>query len=378
LKRVLLWIAALVAFSSSSFAQNLAGAWQGTLQSSQARGGQFRVVIKVSTTPSDGLSAVMYNIDQGGRSVIANTVSLQGSAVRISLIPIGVTYEGTLSADGNTITGTWDGAPSQPLTFTRATPATAWTIPEPPPPTKAMAPDADPTFEVATVKPSPFDAKGTGISIDPGGRMTIRNKSLANLITFAYKIHSRQLKGLPEGLGSERFDIEAKFDTPGQPNDKQVRSMLRKLIADRFMLAAHQEKKEMSIYAITAAKSGSKLIKTQFSGSLPSERGMNKTALSNTTITDLADFLQGFVLDRPVVDQSGIEGRYDFTLNWTPDETQFGDYRGVLVTSSNDPNAETFPDLFTAMQQQLGLKLESTKAPVDILVIDHVEKPSEN
>ena len=371
------WIAVFpLLLTGSLSAQNLAGNWQGVVQSAQTRG-ELRVVIKVSSTPPEGLSAIMYNIDQGSRPVTANAVSLQGSSLKISLVAIGVTFEGTLSADGNSVTGMWRGATSQQVTFARATQATAWAIPEPPPPAKPMAADADPAFEIATIKPSPPDATGRGLNIDRSGTMTVRNNSLADLIIFSHELHARQLKGLPEGLGSERFDIVAKSDTAGLPNDKQLRSMLRKLIADRFSLAAHREKKEMSVYAITIGKAGPKLTKTQFTGPLPSQTGVSKTIFTNAKVSDLAGFLQGIVLDRPVVDQSGLDGRYDFTLNWTPDETQFGDRRifPVLLT---DPNAETFPDLFTAMQQQLGLKLEITKAPVDILVIDHVEKPSDN
>jgi uncharacterized protein (TIGR03435 family) len=374
MKRVVLWIAAFVLLSGNSlFAQSLIGTWQATLTSAGAR-----VVIKVSATQSGGLNADMYSVDRDGQPIHANAFSLQGSTVRISLAPIGVKYEGTLSADGNTISGAWQRAGSQQATFLRATPATAWTIPDAPPPLKAMPVDADPSFEVATVKPSPPDATGRRFHIDDlSGRMTVLNNSLSDLIIFAYNIHSSQLKDLPGGLGSARFDIVATSDTPGQPNDRQVRSMLRKLIAERFMLAVHYEKKEMSVYAIGVAKSGPKLTRTQFTGTLPSETGTTRTVFTNAMIADLAGFLQAIVLDRPVVDQSGMEGRYDFTLNWTADESQFRD-SGLPTAALADPNAETFPDLFTAVQQQLGLKLESTRARVDILVIDHVEKPTQN
>ena len=215
------------------------------------------------------------------------------------------------------------------------------------------------------------------INIDRSGRMTVRNKTFAELLVFAYQLHPRQVRNLPEGLGSERFDILAKPDIAGQPNDRQLRSMLKKLMADRFMLALHYEKREMAVYAVSVARSGPKLAKTQSTGILPGETGTSKTVFTNARIADLSDFLQAVVVDRPVVDQTGLEGRYDFTLNWTPDETQFPD-NGLRRAAVSDASAETYPDLYTAMQQQLGLKLESTKAQVDILVIDHVEKPSEN
>jgi len=365
--------------SGSLFAQSLTGIWQGTLLAPQAPGGESRIAIKVSTTSSKSLSVVMYGIDQAVPPITANAVSLEGSAVRISIIAIGVTFEGKLSDDGNAMTGSWQGTVPQQVIFRRATPATAWAIPEPPPPLKTMPADANPSFDVATIRPSQPDASGRNLGIDRSGRMNARNMSLAGLICFAYSIHPQQLRGMPEGLASQRFDIQAKPDTPGQPNDAQMRSMMQKLLVDRFMLASHREKKELTVYTITVAKSGPKLAKTTSTATLPnmSMRAPGRSSISNATIADFARHLQSTVPDRPVVDQSAIEGRYDFTLSWTPDESQFSD-RQAFPAQPADPNAETFPDLFTAMQQQLGLKLESVKAQVAVLVIDHVERPSEN
>jgi uncharacterized protein (TIGR03435 family) len=128
--------------------------------------------------------------------------------------------------------------------------------------------------------------------------------------------------------------------------------MLQKTLADRFQLTIHHDKKELTVFASTVGKTGSKL-------SVAANNGNNLPTLRNATIGDFAGFMQSIVLDWPVVDQTKLDARYHFTLDWTPDETQF-------------------PDLFTAMQPQLGLKMESTKAPVDVIVIDKVEKPSDN
>lgn len=373
-------LCALAFAGGSLFAQNLTGTWQGALQVPQAPGGQLRIVMKVSTTDADTLKAVMYSIDQGGQPINANAVTLQGSAVKISVVPIGGTFEGKLSGDGNTIAGTWTQGPPLPLTLTRATPQTAWTIPEPPPPPKLMPADANPSFEVATIKLSQPNSPGKGIGVDRSGRFSTRNETLIDLITFAYGIHSRQLASAPDWLSTERYDIVAKPDTPGVPNDKQVRGMMQKLITERYKLAFHREKKDLTVYAITVGKTGPKLSKADASaGNLPGLglRGLGRAMIRNATMGDFASFMQTVVLDRPVVDQTGLTDKFNFTLDWTVDETQFPDRQGLPVAPP-DPNAETFPDLFTAVQQQLGLKLESTKAPVDVLVIDHVEKPSEN
>ncbi len=371
---------ALALTAGPLFAQSLTGTWQGVLSVPQAPEGQLRVVYKILTTDADTLKAVMYSIDQGGQPINANSVTLQGSTVKIAVVGIGGTFEGKLSADGSTITGTWTQGAPLALTLTRATPQSAWAIPEPPQPPKLMPADANPSFEVATVKPSRPNAPGKGVRVDRSGRLATLNTSLTDLITFSYGIHARQILDAPDWVGTDRYDIVGKPDTAGVPNDKQVRGMMQKLLADRFKLTFHHGKKELTVYAITVGKMGAKLTQTSAKdGNLPSLglRGFGRAFIRNASIQDFAGFLQRAVLDRPVIDQTGLTARYDFTLDWTPDENQFPDRQG-LPPKPPDPNAETFPDLFTAIQQQLGLKLESVKAPVDVLAIDHVEKPSAN
>jgi bla regulator protein blaR1 len=180
-------------------------------------------------------------------------------------------------------------------------------------------------------------------------------------------------------MGTDKFDLAAQPDGEGQPNDKQWKTMIQKLLTDRFQLAFHREKKELSVYAITVGKTGPKLTKSEGDpNGLPGLffRGLGVLPARNATMADFAGVMQAAVLDRPVIDHTGLAGRYDFTLTWTPDEFQFGGLGMKPPTASND--SATAPDLFTAMQQQLGLKLEATKAPAEILVIDRVEKPSEN
>jgi len=173
--------------------------------------------------------------------------------------------------------------------------------------------------------------------------------------------------------------VTAKPEGEGQPNDKQWKIMVQKLLADRFQLTFHREKKELSVYAIVVGKNGPKLTKSAGNPSgLPGLffRGLGNLPATNATIADFAGVMQSAVLDRPVVDQTGLEGRFDFQLKWTPDETQFGGM-GMKVPPPAD-DAAAPPDLFTAMQDQLGLKLQATKAAVDVIVVDRVSKPSEN
>ncbi|HEY7392887.1 MAG TPA: TIGR03435 family protein [Bryobacteraceae bacterium] len=366
---------------SALHAQNITGTWQGTLKVGPQ---ELRIVFKTSLE-DDKLKAVMYSIDQaGGQPINASSITQDGSAVKIKIIQVNGNYEGKLSADGNTITGTWDqglGMPL-PLNLVRATPQTEWAIPEPPPPPKLMAPDAKPGFEVSTIKPAK-PGRGFSLLVNRSGMLNTTSTSLSDLIKFAYDVHPRQITKGPAWLETEKFDITAKPDTPGMPNPTQLKVMVQKLLADRFQLAFHREQKELPVYAITTAKGGPKLTKSQSPLNLPGF-GLppGRLMVRNATMAELAHVMQASLIEQPVVDQTGLgETRYDFTLQYTPDASQ----RAVLAAlgpgaapppPANDADAP--PDLFTAFQQQLGLKLESTKAPVDVLVIDKAEKPSDN
>ena len=154
---------------------------------------------------------------------------------------------------------------------------------------------------------------------------------------------------------------------------------MQKLLTDRFSLVFHRETKPLPVYTIVVGSRGPMLTKNDTNpNGLPSLlfRGLGVLPAMNASMTDLARVMQAAVLDRPVVDKTGLQGRYDFTLTWTPDDSQFRGLGVRVPPPSGDANAP--PGLFTAIQEQLGLKLESTNAPVDVLVIDRVEKPSEN
>jgi len=373
-KKLMPWIIAFALLSGGTLlAQDITGNWQGTLHA----GADLRVVIKISKVDGGGLNAVLYSIDQGGQPVPA-TVARQGPTVKISVPAIGGAYEGKLDSDGNLIVGTWTQADHPlPLNLKLATADTAWTIPEPPPPPKPMAADANPVFEVATIKPSNPETQGKYFTVR-GRRFMTGNTTLSDLLTFAYGLHPRQITGGPAWLDSDKYDLNAQPEGEGQPNDKQWRVMVQKVVADRFKLSFHHDKKELLVYAIVVAKGGAKLTKsTGDPNGLPGLffQGLGVLPARNATIADFAGVMQAVVLDRPVLDQTGLSGRYDFLLKWTPDQWQFSSLGGKLPPPSDEAAA---PDLFTAVQQQLGLKLESVKAPVEVLVIDHVEKPTAN
>jgi uncharacterized protein (TIGR03435 family) len=377
MKKLVLLIIAFAAGSGSLCAQSIAGTWQGTLPG-QRGGPSLRAVIQVSNNPDQTLKAVMYSIDQGGQPINASAVSFQNSNLKITISAINGGYEGKLSADGNSITGNWTQGPgTTPLNLTRATPATAWAIPEPPPPPKPMAANANLSFEVATIKPSNPAVQGQSILVGRGGGnlFTTTNTTLNDLLTFAYGVHLQQISGGPAWLGTDKFDISAKPEESGIPDATQLRTMVQKLLTERFSLTFHREKKELSAYIVTVGKNGPKLSKNESGGNLPGfgGRGPGAIGVRNSSMAEFASFLQGRILDRPVVDQTNLSGKFDFTLEWRPDQTQAGANAPQLP-----PEVAARPDIFTAFQEQIGLKLEAAKTPVEVFVIDRVEKPSEN
>jgi uncharacterized protein (TIGR03435 family) len=374
MKALIRWIFVVaMLLNGTVHAQSLAGQWQGTLQA----GKELRVVLVVSSADGGGLRAMMHLIDQSGQGIPASSVTQRGATVQVTFQGLGVTLDGTVSSDGNGITGTFSQAGKPlPITLARATPDTAWAIPELP---KPMAADAPATFEVATIKPSDPNAQGKLFTVK--GRLVLTiNTSLSDLMTFAYGVHAQQIVGGPPWMQTDRYDVTGQPEAPGVPNQDQLRAMIRGLMADRFKLAFHRETRELSVYAIVVRGGGPPKLTRNDSNpkGLPSLlfRGLGVLPAMNATMGDLAGVLQTAVLDRPVVDRTGLEGRYDFTLTWTPDETQFAGLGVRVPPPSGDPNAP--PGLFTAFQEQLGLRLDSTRAPAEVLVIDRVERPSEN
>jgi uncharacterized protein (TIGR03435 family) len=357
---------------------DISGDWQGTLQLPNR---SIRLVVKISKADK-AWAAKMYSIEQGGQGFSGSSVVLDGSAFKFTIDLIGATFQGTVSADGNSIVGTWTQGPNpQPLTLVRATKETAWEIPPPPTPPKPMAADADPSFEVATIKPNDSGASSMqGLTLN-GRNFATRNSSLGDLIGFAYEVQANQIVNAPDWINKDRYDIAAIPDQEGSPNVQQLRTMMQKLLASRFNLKFHQDKRELSAYVLTVGKNGPKLKPTELKGTLPG-LGMRPGAggltlvMANGRMQDFTSFLQMLVLDRPVVDRTELTGRYDCNVTFTPDDSQFNGHPPKLPQATE--NTEAAPNLFAAFQEQLGLKLDAQKTQVDVVAIDHVEKPSAN
>lgn len=242
----------------------------------------------------------------------------------------------------------------------------------------------DPSFDVATIRPSNPTETEWGLGTR-GNHFWAQDTTLVDLISFAYNLHAKQIVGGPQWVQAEKFDIEAVPNFEARPQREQLQVMLRKLLATRFQLQVQTEKRELAVYALVVANGGPKFHKTD----APSDARSGYTfddivpvarmRAMHMTMLAFASALQRTVLDRPVIDETGLTDRYDFVLRWTPDESQFIQFRGngVVVPPANG-ESDAPPGLFTAIQDQLGLRLESKKAPDNVIVIDHVEKPSAN
>lgn len=364
--------------AASAGKTDIVGTWQGTLHAPGGR--NLRTVLKITKDDKGALHGMFYSIDQSGQGIATSSIAFDNGTLKYGIEFISLTYEGKMSADGNSIGGmSKQGDNSLPLVFERATPETEWAMPAPPPRIPPMAADAHPTFEVATIKPTKPDEQRTYL-IWRGNDMQVVNFSLAGLIKFAYDVQDKQIVGAPDWINTEKFDIEAKPDVPGAPNGKQLKEMVQKLLADRFALKFHKDQKEMAAYVLTVGKDGPKMkADTGNPNGLPGLffGPIGTLHVMNATLQNFTNLMQSTVLDRPVVDKTGLNGRWDFTLKWTPDESQFAGM-GVKIPPPAADDANAAPPLFTAIQEQLDLKLEAQKTQVPVLVIDHVDHPSPN
>jgi uncharacterized protein (TIGR03435 family) len=247
-----------------------------------------------------------------------------------------------------------------------------------------------PVFEVAAIKLNK-SLSGSSDSHTSNGRFTATNVSLKNIIQYeAYGIPGSRILDGPKWLDSTKFDIQAKMDDSAAdrlrtlPQDQrrlETQAMFQRLLADRFKLVVHWETRELPVYALVVARKGPKLQPAKDSSegsnisSSDSRFGSQFTA-KGVTLPQLAEGLTQKLsreLGHDVIDKTEIEGRYDLTLKWTQDAGA-----SPIATTGAAASADSGPSIFTAVQEQLGLKLEPAKAPVQVLVIDHAEMPSEN
>jgi uncharacterized protein (TIGR03435 family) len=218
------------------------------------------------------------------------------------------------------------------------------------------------TFDTASIRPAKSPNGGVASQILPGGRVLATNVTLLILLRWAYNVAQFQIVGEPGWASTDSYDISAAPESAATHDE--ALEMIRTLLADRFYLALHRETKEVPILALTIAKGGARLAKSIDADEMhTSMHGAPHGVTAHATMAHLARYLTN-QLGRQVIDRTSLPGLFDFTLEFAPE--------------GNGADAIPGPSIFTALQEQLGLKLEPAKGPVEILVIDHVEKPSQN
>jgi len=271
-----------------------------------------------------------------------------------------------------------------------------------PPQTHAQAPATTsaplPSFEVASIKPDRSGDTRSILETRPAG-LHASGVTIKKLIAYAYGLEQFQVSGGPSWVSSDPYRVEAKVDDsqveqiqklPLMRQDDPLVLMLQSLLADRFKLKLSHTTKELPVYALVVARNGPKLQATKpgyiYTAGTKSPNGHAQEGL--TVWRDRGASMDGFAeqlsrhLGRPVLDRTGLKGRYDFTVEFARDQTPMTGFKGPEgggpAPGAENQSDSSGPTIFTALREQLGLKIESTKGPVEVVVIDHIERPSEN
>jgi uncharacterized protein (TIGR03435 family) len=221
------------------------------------------------------------------------------------------------------------------------------------------------SFEVASIKSNETGSDARRATAAPGGIFIAENVTLKLLISRAYGVAEARVDGGPGWVDGDKYDVRAKADTPLEMTREELRPCLQALLAERFRLKVHPETRQGAVYTLSTAKNGSKLKEHSGAGtsgiSASTESGRTVITGNKITLARLAEYLSGQA-GRPVLDRTGLKGEFDFLLEW----------------SNNAASASSLPSVFTALQEQLGLRLDAAKGPIETIVIEHAEKPSAN
>ena len=371
MRRTILSAAALFLTAACLQAQSIAGSWQGRLELPNSD--NPRIVFTVEKNADGSFHGSMMLIDTGG-SMALTSVTFTAPDVTITQSAAGVTYHGKLSADGQSITGSGTfGNQPFPLTLQLATEDTLWKPPNaglPP-----MAADADPAFEVATIRPNEQQAEHNVVFNLTARPFTARSVSAKELIKIAYDLRGRQVLGGPSWFEDIKYDLTGQPDTPGRPSQEQGRIMIRKLLAERFHLVYHTEMQPYSVMALTLDPKGPRPTPSDPNHNLQGnvighqEGGDTVFQFSGTTIPQFLGFVMNTFQDKQLVDETGLTGAYDITLR-LPSST-------FNSPSDRGPNDERGSALIIAAQHA-GFKFVSKKEPLPVVIVDHIDPPTPN
>jgi uncharacterized protein (TIGR03435 family) len=375
MNRTIFSVVSLLIAAATLHAQSIVGTWQGTLtipataQGTRPGSGPPRIVFIIGKNPDGSLHGGLTFIDMG-TSVPFTSVILSTPDVTFTQNAAGLTYRGKLNVDGKSIDGTWtQGNQSLPLTLQLATADTLWK-PEGPAALPAMAANADPSFEVATIKPTGPDENNTLFDLR-ARKFTTQHTSAKELIKIAYNVRGRQVQGGPPWLEETKYDIVAEPDTPGKPSEVQTRVMVHKLLNERFHLVSHTEQQDFPVLALTldpkAPRPTPSDPKLNSNGGMFGRRDGDDVIFqfSGTTIPQMLAFVMNTFQDKQLVDETGLTGVYDIT-------TRLAGLAQGPVTSDEQGRA-----LIQAVQQ-VGFKFVSKKAPLPVVIVEHIDPPTPN
>jgi uncharacterized protein (TIGR03435 family) len=355
-------------------AQSIAGAWQGTLSITNQQGGSvnrnIRVVFTIKNTSGSGFSGGLTFIDLD-RSMPLTAATLSGTDVTFAQSDAGLTFRGKLAPDGQSITGAWmQNNQSYPLSLQLATADTLWKR-EGPAALPAMAADADPSYEVATIKPANPDEQHPIFDLR-AHRFSATGTSAKELIKTVWNIRGRQVIGGPPWLEDQKFDIVAEPDTPGRPSEEQSRAMIHKLLSDRFHLVAHTDQQLYPVLALTLDPKAPRPTPSDSSyGDNLSMFGRRDgddivIHITGATIPQMLGFIMNTFQARQLVDETGLTGTYNITL------------RLAGIAQGGPVSDEDFGNALVQAAQQAGFKFIAKKEPLTVVVIDHIDPPTPN
>ena len=351
-------------------AQTVAGVWQGKLPVAD----NPRVVLKIQKASDGSLHGGYIRIDRSGEGMPLSTVTFAPPDFSVAQIYADISYHGKVSEDGRSIDGVWtQGKETYPLILVLATPETAWKF-DGPAPIAAMSSTADPAFEVATIKPTP--PEGSPVIFNLRARQfTSKGTSAKELIKIAYNVRGRQVLGGPSWIEDQKFDVAAEPDTPGVPSEEQNRIMVRKLLEDRFQLKVHMDQQMFPVMAVTMDTDSPALVRSdaEFNGhgsvyAKQAPDGQMQLQFAGNTIPQFIGLIMNFFQDRQLVDETGFTGLYDITLTVPASVFQnapagVGDERGNTLIQA---------------AQKIGFRFVPKKEPLQVIVVDHLERPSAN
>ena len=346
----------------------ITGTWQGVV--ALPSGNSVRVVFAVAKNPDGSLHGGIRYIDANA-GLAFTTIVFRAPDLTVTQAVTSMTYHGRLSADGQSIIGTWSqGNLSLPLTLTLATSATLWKPAGPGP----MAADADPSYDVAVIKPSLPEEQHPIWNLR-GAEFRATGTSAAELIKIVYKIRGRQIMNAPAWVEQDKFDITARPDTPGVPTEDQSRIMIRKLLAERFHLVCHTATQDFPVLVMTLDPKGPRPVLSDPDFNvhggmlLRQEGGEAQLHLSGVNMQEFLKDLMDRYRDKQIVDETGLTGTYDITLRLPAAALQ-----GIGDGGAED---EVGSD-YIAAAEHAGFKFVSKKAPLPVVIVDHIDPPTPN